>query len=497
MIKPYLMNIVNDKGAAAIIFIGLVIRGISSALIPPGFDEAYYGVYSQHLSAGYFDHPPLVAFIAGIGQWLTHSFSPLSLRAGSILVFLFTSFIVYKLTEELFDKKTARIALLLLYATPYFFMGTGAFVFPDAPLTFFWSAFLYSLLKFHSSLNGRWLLVTGILLGFALLSKYHAIFLLIGWGTYLVLDRNWRPFLKTPYPYLGILLSLLIFLPNIIWNAKHHWISYVFEFSKASHRLNPSATLLVQTLGIQMAYLMPWNFILLLGALWYVYRNSLKNTFFLFPFILLPVGVFTFIGTFRPILPHWPMPGYLAAIPLGAFWMSQWENVAKKLYLFLSGAVLFLILLVLILQAKTGIFNIDTKIDPTLDGSGWSELIQHIEKESLLQDNAHFIFSAKWFLSGELAWASQGKYTVTVLNRYAPHAFAFWAEPKNFVGKTGLFICTNRYYENPEKLYKNYFSAFQKLKDFNIYRNGKIVKTFYLWKCLNMTQKFKWPYGNH
>jgi len=150
----------DSQKAVLIIFLSLILRAILSAVIPPGFDEAYYGLYSSHLAWGYFDHPPLVAVTAGIGRWLSDSYSSLSLRAGSIVLFTFTSVIIYHSVKELFDSASAVIALILLNTTPFFFMGIGSFVFPDNALAFFWSLFLFTIIKFQKNKNARWLILT-------------------------------------------------------------------------------------------------------------------------------------------------------------------------------------------------------------------------------------------------------------------------------------------------------------------------------------------------
>src|SRR3972149_6003214 len=39
-------SIFKDRPALLLLFIGFLVRGIVDALVPPGFDEAYYGAYS-------------------------------------------------------------------------------------------------------------------------------------------------------------------------------------------------------------------------------------------------------------------------------------------------------------------------------------------------------------------------------------------------------------------------------------------------------------------
>jgi len=48
---------------------GLLFRCVIAFWLYPGFDEAYYYLYSLHLDWSYFDHPVLVALTTGFGPW--------------------------------------------------------------------------------------------------------------------------------------------------------------------------------------------------------------------------------------------------------------------------------------------------------------------------------------------------------------------------------------------------------------------------------------------
>ncbi|HEY9847356.1 MAG TPA: hypothetical protein V6D03_14320, partial [Candidatus Caenarcaniphilales bacterium] len=57
---------------------GLLIRVIIATWLHPGFDEAYYYLYTLHPSWSYFDHPPLVGLTTGLGPWLSGDVSQLT-----------------------------------------------------------------------------------------------------------------------------------------------------------------------------------------------------------------------------------------------------------------------------------------------------------------------------------------------------------------------------------------------------------------------------------
>ncbi len=491
------LSIFTDRYALIILGVGFSVRLVASWLIPPGFDEAYYGVYTHNPAWGYFDHPPMVAFTTGFGIWLSGIYSYLTLRLGALLLFLLSSTVLYESVRLLFNSRAARIGLLLFHTIPYFFIGMGAFVIPDNALGFFWLLFIYSLIRLQQSGNERWFLVSGAALGLALLSKYHAVFLLGGLGLLLALAKDWRRYWGSPWLYIGALLAFLIFLPNILWNARNEWISYVFQFSKGgSSGLHLSSDKFFQGIGVQAGYLLPWFFVLLLIAAYRPLRFKQKEMYFLLAFIWPPILAFTLIGATRTILPHWPMPGYLGAIILLAGWIERWKEKKARHYLNFSALFMGLLLVFVLLQTHLGPVEMERKKDPTLNGFGWDELAAHLQATGYLDETNLFLFTHKWFLSGELDFALQGKREVTVLNRFHPQGFAFWSQMDSLLGRNALFITSEFFRKDAAKDYAPYFEAITRLPDFSVLRNGKAGKTFHIWYCKNMKKKYPWPYGN-
>jgi len=490
------ITIFSDRPALVILGVGLLVRLAASWIIPPGFDEAYYGVYAHHPAWGYFDRPPLVAFTTGFGLWISGVYTFVTLRLGALLLFLLSSVVLYESALLLYNRSAARTALLLLHTIPYFFIGMGAFVIPDNALGFFWLLFLYGVIRLQQSGNERWFLLSGAALGLALLSKYHAVFLAAGLGLLLVFHADWRRYWRSPWLYAGAALAFLIFLPNILWNAEHDWISYVYQFSKGGSGLHLSLDKFFQGIGVQAGYLLPWYFVLLVMAAYRPLRQKAKALYFLQPFVWLPILAFTLIGATRTILPHWPMPGYLGAVILLAGWMQEWNGKKADVYIRFSAVFMLLLLAFVLMQVRLGVVDMERKKDPTLNGFGWKELAGHLRESGYLSEPGLFLFTHKWFLSGELDFALEGEREVTVLNRWHPQGFAYWSHMDSLPGRDALFITSEFFPENAAKSYEPYFEEIIPLQPFSVRRNGKAGKTFYLWYCKNMKAKFPWPYGN-
>jgi hypothetical protein len=488
-------SIFKDRPALLILFTGLLVRGIVGAIVPPGFDEAYYGVYAFHPATGYFDHPPAVAVTAGIGYWLSGSLSAFSLRFGALALFLFSGAVLYSICSSLFSIRAGRLAILLLHTVPYFLLGMGTFVFPDNALGFFWLLFLYFLLKLQRTGDERWLIALGLSLGLGLLSKYHAVFLLAGFGWGLIFYRSWKKYWKSPYLYIGLLITLLCISPNIYWNYKHQWISYVYQFGKGTSWIEFSAQHFLRAILSQVGYLLPWNMVVLIAGVIYSLANKESGGRWLVPFAALPVLTLTAIGATRETMPHWTMPGYLSAIVITSGWMAIWRKRSIAWIISSSAAVLLLAIVTITAQCVTGILPLDKRTDVTLDGQGWREVVDTLRQRGFLDDDKAFLFTNKWFTSGELNYAAGPGHPVTVLNESAPQGFAFWLQTSALQGMDGVFVTTDRYPFDPRELYGDYFSDYSLVTTATTFRGTRQAQVFKIFRCTSLQRAFPVPYG--
>lgn len=490
-----MLALFKDRTAFYILLGGLIVRIITSAIIPPGFDESYYGCYYFHPALGYFDHPPMVALTAAIGMMITDSFTSFSLRFGALVLYIFSLLLIYDIVLKLSNEKAARISLILGSIIPYFLVGMGAFVIPDNAFGLFMLLFIWSLVKLRLTSNDKYFLLTGASLGLAFLSKYHAILLLGGLFILLVFYSDWRKYFKSTYLYIGFILCVLIFSPNIYWNYQHDWVSYIYQFGKSTGVTNLNMTTFLQGIFAQAGYLLPWVMVILIMVIFKARKDP--NLKWIIPFAVLPILAFTLVGATRQIMPHWPMPGYLAAILIAGPWIGGWSAGKRKFFLVSTGSVTLIALIVVNLQALTGFLPIEKKPDVTLDGQGWGEVHTEIKNLQLINNETTFVFTHKWFLSGEYEFASGGEYPVYVFNDEAPYSYAFWDKTKDNIGKNAIFITTDRFHDDPVALCKDYFQNMTLIKTLPTYRGNSEAQVFEIWLCENLQKPFPNPYEKY
>ena len=159
-----------------------------------GVDESHYLLYSRHLAWGYFDHPPMVGFLAALTGLLGDSV--FFVRLGPVLCSVIGLILLRYLALALYrDERVAFWAVVLLHLMPYQQLLLVGLL-PDAVLNIFWCATLLAVWRaMHTGKWSMWLLA-GLLFGGALLSKYHAVLLALCLLGYLVTSPGHRFWLK-------------------------------------------------------------------------------------------------------------------------------------------------------------------------------------------------------------------------------------------------------------------------------------------------------------
>jgi 4-amino-4-deoxy-L-arabinose transferase-like glycosyltransferase len=229
--------VAGEEAPARRVMAGIVVltllRFILGAVLPLSFDEAYYWLWSKHLAASYYDHPPAIAYAIRIGTALFGD-TAFGVRAVALLGSIPASWAVWRSAQILLaDERGAGLACLYFNLTLMVAVETMAAT-PDALALEAASLLLVAMAKLLQSGDGRWWLAVGASGGLCLLSKYTGFFLGAGVLFWMIATADGRKWLLTFWPYAGGLLALLIFSPVIAWNAAHGWISFKFQFGRAA-----------------------------------------------------------------------------------------------------------------------------------------------------------------------------------------------------------------------------------------------------------------------
>lgn len=208
-------------------------------------DEAFYWVLSRHLSTGYLDHPPMVAYIIKLGTLL---FGPneLGVRCGAAVLGFGALLVLLSMSRRVIGSERAAVWLGVIWLCSPLFAGLSTIMTPDTPAIFcsmcalaFAVAIAQKLdsttpghstagLTRHQTHLPLWL-AFGFFTGLAMVSKYTAV-LPAGAVTFALLTTSQgRGQFKKPGIWLSGIVALLVFSPVIYWNATHQWASFKFQ----------------------------------------------------------------------------------------------------------------------------------------------------------------------------------------------------------------------------------------------------------------------------
>lgn len=369
------------------VVIGLVLlRLVASAWTPITFDEAYYWTWSKHLAGGYYDHPPLVAVVIRLGTMIAGD-TPLGVRLVSVLLTLPMSWAIFRAAELLFGgKRIAVTSMLLLNATMIVSVGL-MIVTPDPPLLVASSFMLLALAQVAATGRGVWWLAVGVAVGFALLSKYTAMFFGAAILIWLVAVPKMRHWLVSPWPYLGGITAFAVFSPVLFWNADHQWVSFIKQLGRA--RIEEfRAAYIAELIPTQFAFATPLVFILGTMGLYALARRqngALSSRVLVSAMVWVIALYFAWHALHARVEANWFAPVYpaFAIAAAVAATMIRWAPRAQRTvdaclrWATPVGAVMFVALVV---QANTGLLS-GYKRDATVRsiGVGFPELAAEIE----------------------------------------------------------------------------------------------------------------------
>lgn len=187
------------------------------------FDDA------RHLAWGYVAYPPITPLFAHISLTLFGT-SLIAFRLFAALAQAIAVVLTGLMARDLGGGRGAQ--LVAAAAAVPFCIASGALMQYVAFDYLFWVLTAYFVVRLLSSEDRRWWAAIGCSIGFGMMAKYTMGFFVIGIVAGVLLTKN-RRHLASKWLWIGVGLSILVFLPNILWQIQHHFIS--FDFLKHIH----------------------------------------------------------------------------------------------------------------------------------------------------------------------------------------------------------------------------------------------------------------------
>ncbi len=334
------------------LFVTLILKIILAAAIPITADEAYFIEWGQHLSYGYYDHPPLVGWILYV--LLKFGNSTLLMRSPAVVMSTIIGAGIYLVLRG-YDEARACMVAILYMISPIAILGV--LITTDGPLiifSFLSCALLFRALKDNSLKYYFW---AGVCLGLAFLSKYFAVLLIGSYLAFYFLSDRSRD--KTRGFALLFLASLPFGLVNLAWNYNHCWDNILFNLLTRNHGMQLSWYKFLMWVAIVVYLVTP-------PLIYYVFKHrrelvgrARESELKIFVYsAVIPFAFFTVLSTFKDIGLHWPLSFYGFVFIALAIYLTDREIVtATKFMAYFTALHLVLLTIGLVMPLKDWTFT--------------------------------------------------------------------------------------------------------------------------------------------
>ena len=344
-------------------------------------DELYFLACAHHLAWGYVDQPP---FVPAVAWFSTHLFgtSTVSIRVFPAVAGGLSIFLTAAMARELGGGRKAQVLAACAAATSPQVVATFHLLSTASFDLMFWSAISFLTLRLLRTGEERLWLAVGAIAGLGLLNKWTVAFLLAGLVmALLVTDR--RRMLLSGWFWAGMALALLIWSPNLDWNARHDWAAVSMMHSLHSEN---------STLGASIGFI-PSQVIVVgpvLIVFWLAGLRRLLKTPFARPMgvtYLVLLALFTLIGAKSYYLGGL----YFVLFAAGGAWAEERidgqvrpHGVRRWLALMLAGLVLSLPLALPVLpETALARGSWEGQINKDLSATvGWPQFVGQIARVS-------------------------------------------------------------------------------------------------------------------
>jgi 4-amino-4-deoxy-L-arabinose transferase-like glycosyltransferase len=294
-------------------------------------DEAYYYVWTQHLSAGYIDGGPVIAYVNKVFVSLFGA-NGFAVRIGAVALSSAMNIYLFFWAKRNFSDVVALLLLAFVSITPICFLSSIVHTYDTEMASFmliaiavYYDAFFNDPRKFY---------LAGLLLGLALLSKISVAFSAVALFLMPVLVREIRvkhcllPFLAS------FAIALLILSPLIYWEISHDMAITHFRMKMLQRPITWKNIYDVWSLQAIIFLPILFFYCLTLPA-GFIYRQITRTQvaaqYLYFAWIAaFPLGYF-FIDTLRHHYNgNWLVPGFFGGFFLTALYMGEHWDKQKK-----------------------------------------------------------------------------------------------------------------------------------------------------------------------
>lgn len=391
-------------------------------------DEAQYWTWSKDLDLGYFSKP------AGIGYQIaftTYIFgdNELGVRAGAILWGSCIAYLLYLLTLRLhLSRKIAFCAATLFALSPIgFYLSFAATT--DSPAIFWMLLALLPMLSITEGKNRA--IPLGLAIAIAVFFKWSAF---LFWPLAL-LAMLFCSELRTKKILIAFLLSLIGFIPSLIWNLSHEFSTFLHVGANVCSSVGKSGNFF-DFLAAQIALFSPIPFLFL-----FILKKMNKEKAVVLPFLICFLFLLM-LSFWKKMQPNWALFSFVPLFILAAKNICSLKNSHRIMCCSLGVSLLSILtpLAIFFMQDK-GIVPISFRYNAFRQNAGNAKLKSMIA-EAGYKSNM-FLFSDKYQNASLLSFYGPEKKRAYYfpLGKTRKNQFSFWPQmQEQEIGASGYFL---------------------------------------------------------
>lgn len=469
-------------GAVALVVTTFLARLALARAMGLGIDESYMAANSRNLQLSYFDHPPVAWWLTWIGEQIGGAGNDVMIRLPFIALFAASTWLMFRLTEELFDDCAGLWAAAALNAAPVLGIAAGTWVLPDGPLLAALLGGTYCFVRATRQTSGgawgHWG-GAGLCFGVALCSKYTALPILAGLAAYLVTTPEGRVWLRRPQPYAAAAIALVALTPVILWNVEHHFASFRFQGGRAFggklHVFGPLATA-----AGEAVFFLPWLFIPLVILLWRAARTGPSDPRrWLFACLSGPSFVlFELVSLRSHVLFHWVAPALMMSLPLLGRAIGERRRASRhvRLAMLATAATVSAGACVVGSEVRYNwlpevIENFALGDDPDIAAVDWTSLLPTVRAQQAA-DPSLVVAAVRWLDAGKVDFALRKEAQVICLGD-DPREYGMTAPVEHFLGRDVLILAPRESLATIRRRFGRMFDALVELPPIIVRHAGR------------------------
>lgn len=276
-------------------------------------DEAQYWTWSRELAFGYFSKPPMIAWvIRGMSEICGNSEA--CIRSASPILYTIASILIFFTARALYD---ARIGFwsAIVFATLPGLSYSSLLITTDVPLILCWTVMLYAWVMLVKRQSLGYAVLLGVAIGFGLLAKQAMLYVVLCIGCHAAVSKDARDALRGGRGVAAAAIALLLFAPNVIWNAQHGFPTVKHTEANIGWQypyIHPLR--LLEYVSVQFAVFGPILLVVLLRTAWREIREpSDRSKVLLLSFSLPVLGLLVVQALLSRAHGNWSATAYPAA----------------------------------------------------------------------------------------------------------------------------------------------------------------------------------------